>query len=114
MTRAGALFAAGAVAWGWFEAGWARLATQEVTLPGLPAELDGLRIAHLSDFHLGVPSRGSRAVEVGVEWAEQRAPDLVAITGDLLSRRAAASRRRRRSRGSSGAGRMSSPSPATC
>ena len=30
--------------------------------PGLPAELDGLRIAHLSDFHLGAPSRGARAV----------------------------------------------------
>ncbi len=27
-------------------------------MPGLPAELDGLRIAHLSDFHLGVPSPG--------------------------------------------------------
>ena len=26
---------------------------------GLPPELDGLRIAHLSDFHLGVPSRGA-------------------------------------------------------
>ena len=28
-------------------------------VPGLPPELDGLRIAHLSDFHLGVPSPGS-------------------------------------------------------
>jgi predicted MPP superfamily phosphohydrolase len=45
-----------------------------------------LRIAHLSDFHFGVPSRGSRAVERAVRWVEERQPDLVVITGDLLSR----------------------------
>lgn len=55
-------------------------------MPGLPAELEGLRIAHLSDFHLGVPSRGAVAVERAVEWVDQLQPDLVAITGDLLSR----------------------------
>jgi hypothetical protein len=53
---------------------------------GLPDELRGLRIAHLSDFHLGMPSRGARAVERAVEWVEERRPDLVAITGDLVSR----------------------------
>jgi uncharacterized protein len=59
----------------------------EVTLPGVPPELDGLRIAHLSDFHLGVPSRGLRAVRDAVEWVSARGPDLVCITGDLVSRR---------------------------
>jgi predicted MPP superfamily phosphohydrolase len=53
---------------------------------GLPAALEGLRIVHLSDFHLGVPSRGRRAVEAGVEWAAERQPDLVVATGDLLTR----------------------------
>jgi predicted MPP superfamily phosphohydrolase len=57
-----------------------------VALPGLPPELDGLRVAHLSDFHLGVPSRGARAVERAVEWVHERQPDLVCLTGDLLSR----------------------------
>jgi uncharacterized protein len=57
-----------------------------VPLPGLPPELDGLRIAHLSDFHLGVPSRGARAVERAVRWVQERQPDLVCLTGDLLSR----------------------------
>jgi len=74
--RAGLCFgavAAAALGWGWFEAGWVRLRELELELPGLPAELDGLRIAHLSDFHLGVRSRGSRAVRLGVEWAA-RAP----------------------------------------
>jgi predicted MPP superfamily phosphohydrolase len=73
--------------WGLFEAGWVRLRVLEVPLPGLPPELDGLRIAHLSDFHLGIPSRGARAVERAVEWVEERRPDLVCVTGDLLSRR---------------------------
>ena len=55
-------------------------------MPGLPPALDGLRIGHLSDFHLGVPSLGVRAVERGVSWIAERRPDLVAITGDLLTR----------------------------
>jgi predicted MPP superfamily phosphohydrolase len=58
-----------------------------VALPRLPEELAGLRLAHLSDFHLGVRSRGERAVEQAVDWVASRAPDLVVITGDLVSRR---------------------------
>ena len=46
------------LACGLFEAGWLRTRVLEVEIEGLPPELDGLRIAHLSDFHLGVPSRG--------------------------------------------------------
>ncbi|MBV8563145.1 MAG: metallophosphoesterase [Actinobacteria bacterium] len=54
-------------------------------MPGLPPELDGLRIAHLSDFHLGPASRGVAAVERAVDWAAERRPDLVVVTGDLLT-----------------------------
>lgn len=54
-------------------------------MPGLPPELDGLRVAHLSDFHLGVRSPGVAAVERAVRWTADRAPDLVAVTGDLLT-----------------------------
>ena len=53
----------------------------ELAIAGLPAELDGMRIAHLSDFHLGVPSRGSRAVKLGVDWAASLDADFVAPTG---------------------------------
>jgi predicted MPP superfamily phosphohydrolase len=77
----------GLLAWGWFEAGWLRRRVLEVSLDGVPPELDGLRIAHLSDFHLGVPSRGRRATEEAVGWVAARRPDLVCVTGDLLSRR---------------------------
>ena len=90
--RAGALFAAvlglgaAGLGWAWFEAGWVRLHELELRLPGLPPELAGLRIAHLSDFHLGMPSRGRVATERAVDWVAERRPDLVCITGDLLSR----------------------------
>ena len=77
--------AAAALAYAWFEAGWLRTRVLEVDVAGLPPELDGLRIAHLSDFHLGPPSRGSRAVRQAVEWTRLREPDLVVVTGDLLS-----------------------------
>jgi uncharacterized protein len=88
-SRAGAFvggLAGAAVGWGWFEAGWVRLRALDVPLPGLPDELDGLRIAHLSDFHLGIPSRGRRAVQTAVDWTVRREPDIVCVTGDLVSR----------------------------
>ncbi len=62
-----------------------RLLKLELQLPGLPADLDGLRIVHLSDFHFGVPSPGIGASWEAVEWARERRPDLVAISGDLLT-----------------------------
>jgi uncharacterized protein len=82
-----ALVGVTALVWAWFEAGWLRKRVVEVELEGLPRELDGLRIAHLSDFHLGVPSRGERASEEAVAWVAERRPDLVCVTGDLVSRR---------------------------
>ena len=81
----GALALAG-LGWGAFEAGWVRLRVLELPIPGLPEELDGLRITHLSDFHLGVPSTGRYAVERAVDWVAARDPDLVCVTGDLVSR----------------------------
>ena len=64
-------------------------------MPGLPTALAGLRIAHLSDFHLGPPSRGAHAVEQAVAWVAERRPDVVCITGDLLSHPRGSARLRR-------------------
>jgi predicted MPP superfamily phosphohydrolase len=75
-----------ALGWGVFEAGWVRQVVLEVPIPGLPEELDGLRVAHLGDFHLGFPSRGQKAVARAVDWVCKRKPDLVLVSGDLLSR----------------------------
>jgi len=71
--------------WGLFEASWVRLRKLDVELAELPPELDGLRIVHLSDFHFGVPSPGVGAAWRAAVWARERRPDLVAITGDLLT-----------------------------
>ena len=83
----GAAVAGAAVGWGHFEAGWVRLDELECPLERLPPELAGIRIAHLSDFHLGFPSRGERAVLRAVAWVSERRPDLTLVSGDLLSRR---------------------------
>jgi predicted MPP superfamily phosphohydrolase len=73
-------------AYGWFEAGWLRKRVVEVPIEGLPEALDGLRIGHLSDFHLGAPlSRGNGASARAVDWVAERRPDLVCVTGDLVS-----------------------------
>ena len=63
-----------------------RLRELELPVDGLPRELDGLRIAHLSDFHLGICGRGPAAVERAVDWVAGRNPDLTCITGDLLTK----------------------------
>ena len=41
--------------------------------------------SHLSDFHFGVPSPGIGASWQAAAWARERKPDLVAISGDLLT-----------------------------
>jgi hypothetical protein len=57
----------------------------ELELPRLPPELDGLRIVHLSDFHFGVPSPGIGAVWQAAVWTRGLEPDIVAVSGDLLT-----------------------------
>ena len=72
--------------YGWFEAGWLRTRVLDIPVAGLPDELDGVRIAHLSDFHLGARlSRGNRASRRAAAWVAERRPDVVCVTGDLVS-----------------------------
>ena len=81
----GAIVVACAV-YGWLEAGWLRKRVLKVSIEGLPQQLDGLRIGHLSDFHLGAPfSLGNRASTRAVDWVAERQPELVCVTGDLVS-----------------------------
>jgi hypothetical protein len=82
-----AVVAAAGLAWGLFEAQWVELLERDAPVRGLPAGLDGLRILHLSDFHLGTVSLNGHALRKAVDWAQGRELDLVAVTGDLVSRR---------------------------
>jgi len=72
--------------YGWLEAGWLRSRVLDVPIAGLPPGLEGVRIGHLSDFHFGARlSRGNRASREAAAWVAARAPDLVCVTGDLVS-----------------------------
>jgi len=56
----------------------------DVPIANLPKELDGLRIAQLSDIHIGdymTPDEIARAVEM----ANDLGPDLSVVTGDFVS-----------------------------
>ena len=84
---AGGLAGAGLAAWSLFEAQWVELVERGVPVPGLHRDLEGFRILHLSDFHLGTRSLNGRALAKALAWARRLELDLVAVTGDLLSRR---------------------------
>jgi uncharacterized protein len=77
--------AAGLAAWGLFESQWLDADTIEVPVHGLPPALDGLGILHLSDFHAGTPSLNMRTLRAAVDFGVRTNPDLVAVTGDLVS-----------------------------
>ena len=82
-----ALAAVAGLGWMLFEAQWVELLERDVRIQDLPAELDGLTVLHLSDFHLGTVSLNGRTLRKAVAWAESAPVDLVAVTGDLVSRR---------------------------
>jgi uncharacterized protein len=81
-----AVVAAAGLGWAFFEAQWVELIERPAPVPGLPAELDGLRVLHVADFHLGTVSLNGRALRKAVDWATGRDLDLVAVSGDLVSR----------------------------
>jgi len=57
-----------------------------IAIPGLPRELDGYRIAHLTDLHAGV-NDGARMDYLTrvVRRIDAMKPDCVAVTGDLVN-----------------------------
>jgi len=78
--------AGGALAgWGLFESQWLQAYELRVPVAGLPAELDGLRILHLSDFHAGTPSLNVRTMRKAIAYGVEQQPDMVVITGDLIT-----------------------------
>lgn len=73
------------VLWGLVESQWPRCERRELTVVDLPPELEGFRILHVSDLHLGALSLGWLSARRAGAWAAQREFDLVAISGDLVS-----------------------------
>jgi len=63
---------------------WLRVVEREVRIEGLDPRLDGLRIAHLSDLHIGTLTPRSW----GLAWsraANRRTPDIAVVTGDMVT-----------------------------
>jgi len=66
------------------EAQWVRRVDRRLEAPAAAADLDGLTIVQLSDFHLGfTPSFNVRATRKAVDMTLAARPDLVVITGDF-------------------------------
>jgi len=63
---------------------WFRVVEREVRIPGLDAKLDGLRVAQLSDLHVGTLTPKSWAM-AWVRAANRRGPDLTVVTGDMVT-----------------------------
>lgn len=59
---------------------------RDVELPGWPAALDGLRVAHLSDIHVGGAMDRAKLLRAAA-LTRQAKPDLVLHTGDFLTHR---------------------------
>jgi len=83
--RAVAAAGAGAAAWGLFESQWVDSGEVDVPIAGLPAVLDGLCVLHVSDLHAGTPSLNMRAFRKAVDYGVECDPDLVVLTGDIVS-----------------------------
>ena len=61
----------------------ARVVDVQVRLPGLPSGLEGFTIVQISDIHVG-PTIKVRHVQAIVDRVNGLAPDLVAVTGDVV------------------------------
>ncbi len=63
-----------------------RTERHDITLPSWPPALDGLRVLHLSDIHVGGAMNRARLRQVA-QLANGAAPDIVLHTGDFLTHR---------------------------
>jgi len=90
LAAAGAAAGLGAAALG---AGWATLIEPnwpaveqiDVTLPRLPARLEGLRVAQLSDLHISSYTTAGD-IERAAALAMRQSPDVIVLTGDFIWR----------------------------
>lgn len=81
------LAAAAVLSAGYIGAGRLVVRRVDVAVPRLAAEFDGLRIAQLSDLHVG-PHSSRRFLERVVSATHALTPDIIAVTGDLVDDRA--------------------------
>ena len=69
-----------------YESQWLRTVEHELRLADLPPDLDGFTIVQLSDLHAGSrPSLNLRTIRKAIDETRRIAPDLIVITGDLVT-----------------------------
>lgn len=85
LIAAGAVAAGGLAAYAFLvEPRWLEVTRTRVPVRGLPRQLEGLRIALLTDLHAGQGS-SLRVAERACRLAMRERPDLIALTGDLAA-----------------------------
>lgn len=62
-----------------------RLTTIDIPIPNLPKDLQGLRIAQITDIHLS-PFLGEKDFAWAIDMANETKPHLTLVTGDLVTR----------------------------
>ena len=87
-----AALAGGAVIDAFFvEPHWFKVTRPVFQIPNLPSAWDGVRIVHITDIHVGRLSSLDDARDI-VNMANALHPDIVVMTGDYVSKAAAATR----------------------
>jgi len=87
-TGAAAGLGAAALGAGWatlIEPNWPAVEQIGVTLPRLPARLEGLRVAQLSDLHISSYTTAGD-IERAAALAMRQSPDVIVLTGDFIWR----------------------------
>ncbi|MEA2287263.1 MAG: uncharacterized protein QOJ21_3306 [Solirubrobacteraceae bacterium] len=68
----------------WREPRRNRVRERALRLPSWPHELDGLRVALVSDLHTGAPHVGEDRLSRVVEAVNAQGPDLIVLLGDFI------------------------------
>ena len=85
LTAFGSVSGGGAFGYGSLvERHWIQTVRRDIVLPNLPVEMDGFRIAQLSDLHLEPWTKAEEIAEA-VAHTNSLKPDLIVITGDFIT-----------------------------
>ena len=69
----------------WIEPSQLSITRKDIQIPGLPPALDGLVVAHLTDFHYE-PDRQDELMAEAVRATNAAKPDIIALTGDFITK----------------------------
>ncbi len=64
---------------------WFKVTRHDIVVPNLPPKWDGATIAQISDIHIGPHSTLAHAREI-VDMCNDLKPDIIALTGDYVSK----------------------------